>query len=105
MKKILILAAALTGIPAATPASAHHLQNLQTPYANRGACESAVAEFNQDDWEMLLEAWPDYFSSQGEIASFLARAFPCEQSHSDGEWYIQNRFGQVLQSDWYLRRQ
>ena len=53
---------------------------------------------------MLLEAFPDYFSSQGEVASFLARAFPCEQSQSDGEWYIQNHLVQVLQSDWYLRR-
>lgn len=105
MKRILIFAAGATAFSTATPTAAHHLQNLDTPYASRGACESAVAGFNQDDWDMLLEAWPDYFSSQGEIASFLARAFPCEQSPSDSEWYIQNRFGQVLQSDWYLRRQ
>ena len=104
MKRILIFTAAIASIPATTPASAHHLQNLQTPYASRGACESTVADFNSDDWDMLLQAFPDFFSSQGEVASFLTRAFPCERSESDGEWYIQNDLGQVLQSDWYLRR-
>jgi hypothetical protein len=104
MKKLLMLAA-VAATTVTGPAFGHHLQNLDTPYASRGACEAAVADFNNDDWEMLLDLFPDYFSSQGEVASFLTRAFPCELSATDGQWYIQNRYGQVLHSDWYLRRQ
>lgn len=104
MKKLLTLAGAAAMITT-SPANAHHLQNLNTPYASRGACEAAVADFNSDDWDMLLNLFPDYFSSQGEVASFLTRAFPCELNPTDGQWYIQNDYGQVLHSDWYLRRQ
>jgi len=104
MKKLLTLAGA-AAMTMTSPAFAHHLQNLDTPYASRGACEAAVADFNSDDWEMLLDLFPDYFSSQGEVASFLTRAFPCELNPNDDQWYIQNHYGQVLHSDWYLRRQ
>jgi hypothetical protein len=54
---------------------------------------------------MLLDRFPGFFSSQGEVASFLTRAFPCELNESDGKWYIQSQFGQVLHTEWYLRRQ
>lgn len=104
MKKLLIVAGAAAMV-VTSPAFAHHLQNLNTPYASRGACEAAVADFNSDDWDMLLDLFPDYFSSQGEVASFLTRAFPCELNAADDQWYIQNRYGEVLHSDWYLRRQ
>jgi len=87
-----------------TNAPAHHLENLNTPYPNRGACEAAVADFNSDDRDMLLERFPNFFSSNGEVASFLTRAFPCEQSDADGQWYIKNRLAESLSSDWYLRR-
>jgi len=104
MKTILILAAAAAALTAASPASAHHLQNLDTPYASRGECESTVARFNTDDWDMLLAQFPTFFSTQGDVASFLTRAFPCEQA-ADGNWYIQNHLAQTLSSDWYLRHQ
>jgi hypothetical protein len=53
---------------------------------------------------MLRDRFPTFFSSQGEVASFLTRAFPCEQSEVDGQWYIQDRLVEVLGSDWYQRR-
>ena len=49
MKTILILAAGAAALAAASPVSAHHLQNLDTPYTSRGDCESTVAHFNADD--------------------------------------------------------
>jgi hypothetical protein len=104
MKKLLTMAGAVA-TAMTSPAFAHHLDNLDTPYATRGACEAAVADFNNDDWDMLLDRFPGFFSSQGEVASFLTRAFPCELNESDGKWYIQSQFGQVLHTEWYLRRQ
>jgi len=104
MKIILILAAGAAALAASSPASAHHLQNLDTPYASRGVCESTVAHFNADDWDMLLDQFPTFFQTQGDVASFLTRAFPCEQG-GDGNWYIRNHLAQTLSSDWYLRHQ
>jgi len=101
--KAISLLAGVAVLVVSTNAPAHHLENLNTPYESRGACESAVADFNSDDWDMLLERFPDFFSSHGEVASFLTRAFPCEQG-GDGNWYIQNRLAQTLGSDWFLRR-
>jgi hypothetical protein len=94
----------MAALAVSSGAAAHHLENLDTPYPSRGACEAAVADFNNDDWDMLRDRFPTFFSSQGEVASFLTRAFPCEQSEVDGQWYIQDRLVEVLGSDWYQRR-
>ena len=102
--KAISLLAGMAVLVVSTNAPAHHLDNLDTPYPSRGACEAAVADFNSDDRDMLLERFPNFFSSNGEVASFLTRAFPCEQSDADGQWYIQNRLAETLSSDWYLRR-
>ena len=104
MKTILILAAGLAAVSVGSPTAAHHLQNLDTPYASRGECEATVAHFNADDWDMLLAQFPTFFSTQGDVASFLTRAFPCEQG-GDGNWYIRNHLAETLSSDWYLRHQ
>lgn len=104
MKTILILAVATTALVTGTPAAAHHLENLNTPYASRGVCESTVAHFNADDWDMLLDRFPTFFSTQGDVASFLTRAFPCEYNSGDGNWYIQNHLAEALASDWYQHR-
>jgi len=104
MMKAISLLAGMAMLVVSTNAPAHHLDNLDTPYPSRGACEAAVADFNSDDRDMLLERFPNFFSSNGEVASFLTRAFPCEQSDADGQWYIQNRLAETLSSDWYLRR-
>lgn len=101
MTKSLVIAAAALGL--ATPAAAQHLDNLDTPYASRGACESNVARFNTDVRPVLTENFPQFFGDNGDAAAFLTRAFPCEMG-DDGNWYIQDRRGAVLFSDWYQRR-
>lgn len=101
MKKALLIAAVLTAL--AAPASANHILNLDTPYATRGACEAAVADFGSDDRDGLLDRFPNFFDSTGDVASFLTRAFPCERG-GDGQWYIRDRRLEVLQSDWFLRK-
>jgi hypothetical protein len=102
MRKFWILASVAVAT-AASPAFAHHLENLNSPYPSRGACESAVADFNSDDADMLLDRFPNFFSSEGEVRSFLTRAFPCEPNEADGQWYITDHRLDVLTSDWYLR--
>ena len=101
----LLIIAAIAAIGVATPAAAAHLDNLDTPYASRGACESAVAGFNSDVRGELLDNFPAFFSSEGEVSSFLTRAFPCEFNQADGNWYIQDDRLEVLTSDWYQQRQ
>lgn len=101
MTKLQVLAGiALIGF--VTPAKAGHLANLNTAYSSRGDCEAAVADFNSDDAETLLNAFPGFFDNYGDVASFLTRAFPCEAS--DDDWFIRDRRIQVLNSDWYTRR-
>ena len=95
--------AAFAVIALAAPAAAAHLDNLDTPYPTRGACESAVAGFNSDVREQLLDQFPTFFSNEGEVSSFLTRAFPCELE-GDGNWYIQDHRLEVLTSDWYQHR-
>ena len=99
------LVAGLAAIAAAGPASAGQLDNLNTPYSTRGACESANAGFSNEVRDSLLDNFPNFFSSEGDVASFLTRAFPCEVNASDGQWYIKDHRLQVLTSDWYQRRQ
>ncbi len=103
MKKfpIVIGIAALT---AAVPAPANHLLNLDTPYASRGECEAAVADFNSDDRDGLLVRFPTFFENRGDAQSLLTRAFPCELNEDDGQWYITSHLGDVLASEWYQRR-
>lgn len=98
-----LLAILATGVAFAAPASAQHLDNLDTPYASRGACESNVARFNHNVRPTLLESFPQFFGDNGDVAAFLTRAFPCEMA-DDGYWYIQDMRGAVLFSDWYQRR-
>lgn len=102
MKRIVTLA--LLAAAFASPASASHIFNLDTPYPSRGACESAVAAFGNADRDRLLESFPNFFSSEGEVASFLTRAFPCELDPSDGQWYIGDYRAAVIRSDWFQRR-
>ena len=95
---LLFLGAAVVAIP--SPALADHAFNLDTPYSNRGSCESANAEFDNGDREWLSEAAG---LSDGEIRSMLQRAWRCERA-SDGQWYITDHRIEVLSSDWWLRR-
>ncbi len=103
MRAFCILAG-IAAITVAGPALAHHPEHLDFPFPTRGACEAETqALSNDDDW--LLESFPGVFSSAGEVRSFLNRAFSCDVHESDGQWYITDHRSEVLNSDWYLRRQ
>ena len=84
----------------ASPAFADHAFNTDTPYASRGACEAANADFDNGDREWLSEAAG---LSDGEIRSMLKRAWTCELG-SDGQYYITDHRIEVLGSEWWQRR-
>ena len=88
----------------AGPAFAGQLENLDTPYASRGECESANAGFSNEVRDSLLEQFPNFFHSEGDVQSFLTRAFTCELDPSDGNWYIRDHRFDVIGSEWYQRR-
>ena len=100
MNKLNILMA-IAAAAVASPAFADHVNYLDVPFPTRGACEAKTnALSNGDDW--LLEAFPGLFSSEGEVRSFLNRAFTCEPT--DGSYYITDHRVEVLGSDWFQRR-
>jgi hypothetical protein len=87
----------------AGPAVANHIEHLNDPFATRGACEAKTSALsNEDDW--LLDAFPDVFSSEGEVRSFLNKAFTCDLNGSDGNFYITDHRQEVLDSDWFQQR-
>ncbi len=104
MNKLLILATAAAAL-AASPAPASHVNHTQIPFASRGECEAMNADLRSDDREALQIAFPALFSSDGEVESFLTRAMTCELNQGDGNWYITNHIEEILDSDWFLRRQ
>lgn len=103
MKSIMLLAG-IAALAAAAPASAQHLANLDTPYPTRGACEAAMASFNDDVRDMLVVQFPFLFETEGEAASFITKAFICELDSADDHYYIRDRRLQVITSDWFQRR-
>lgn len=102
MKKRLLIAAVGTMF-LATPALAHHVEYLDVPFDSRGACEAERASLSNND-DFLISAFPELFSSEGEVRSFLNRAFRCEQSHGGSDWYITDHRLEVLGSDWFQKR-
>jgi hypothetical protein len=102
--KRLFFVTTLAALSIAAPASASHFLNLNVPYDSRGACQAAVADFNIDDRERLLDTFPEFFDSLGDVESFLNRAFSCEIDAASDQWFIKDGRGAVLSSDWYLRR-
>jgi hypothetical protein len=102
MIKLFIAAAAVGAFVAATPAAANHVFHLNDPFPSRGACQAETSALsNDDDW--LLDAFPQLFSSEGEVRSFLNRAFKCEPRGD--EWFITDHRVEVINSDWFQRRQ
>lgn len=95
---------AIGALVVASPAAADHIFHLAIPYSSRGACEAEVAALSNDDRDSLLDRFPQFFSSTGEVASFLTRAFTCERNGSDGQWYIEDNRQQVINSEWFQRR-
>ena len=103
MRKLLIMAIVGT-MGTASPVFAHHAEHLDIPYDSRGECEAVIATLRNDDREFLMQIGPQYFSTAGDVNSFLSRAFSCELSDLDGAWYITDHRLEVLDSDWFLRR-
>ena len=100
MKRPSILLA-IGAIVIASPAVANHVTELNVPFDSRGACEAETSALsNEDDW--LLDAFPEIFSSEGEVRSFLNRAFTCEPRGD--AWYITDHRAEVLGSQWFQRR-
>ena len=97
----LLAAWAVGALVIISPAAANHINYLNTPFPSRGACEAQRASLSNDD-DFLLDAFPQLFSSEGEVRSFLNRAFTCEQRGSD--WYITDHRIEVLDSAWFQRR-
>jgi len=103
MKTISILTG-LAAIVAASPAFSNHLLGNHTPFPSRGACESFAAEgLSFVERDALLDAFPQFFNSEGDVTSFLTRAWTCELNEDDGQWYIGDHRFDVLNSDWYQR--
>jgi hypothetical protein len=94
---------AFVALAFATPAAANHIFN-PGPYESRGDCEAESAALSNDDRDQLLARFPQLFSSEGEVASFLSRAFTCDRNPDDGKWYITDRRQDVINSDWFQRR-
>jgi hypothetical protein len=103
MKRVSILAA-IGLMSIASPAIAHHADHLDIPYDSRGECEASIATLRNEDRDFLQQIGPQYFSDAGDVESFLSRAFTCELSDADGQWYITDHRIEVLTSDWFLKR-
>jgi hypothetical protein len=99
MKKLITLIAfAAAGV--STAAAAH---DTETPFPSRGACESASADMSNGENAWLLATFPDLFGTTGEAASFLTRAWTCDQA-ADGQYYITGHIEDVLASHWFEQR-
>jgi hypothetical protein len=85
----------------ATPAAAH---DTVTAFANRGACESASAAISNAEAGGLLANFPQFFDSRGEVSSFLTRAWTCDRSGADGQYYMVDHVAETLGSDWFQQR-
>jgi hypothetical protein len=103
MKTRLILSG-FAAIAATSPAFASHLVGNDTPFPTRGACESYTAEGIPAERQRLVDNFPNFFDSYGDVASFLTRAWTCELNEEDGQWYIGDHRFDVLGSEWYQRR-
>ena len=103
MKKLPILAG-FASLTFATPTVAHHAENLGIPFDSRGDCESTMDQFRSRDKDFLTSTFPQIFSTAGDVNSFLSRAFTCDLSDVDGQWYISDHRAEVLASDWFQRR-
>lgn len=75
MKTFLVLA--VLGCASLSTAAAAHDTNV--PYASRGQCESASAAQSNAEKDWVLATFPDLFDSTGQVASFLTRAWTCDQ--------------------------
>jgi hypothetical protein len=99
----LFIPLALGALALGAPAAANHVLHLDDPFSSRGACEAERQELSNTD-DFLIDVFPELFSSEGEVRSFLNKAFTCELHPDDGQWYITDHRTDVLDSDWFKRR-
>lgn len=99
--KMLITLIALGAVSTSGVALAH---DTTTPFATRGACEAVSAAMSNDERDGLLSAFPQFFDSSGEVSSFLTRAWTCDRSGSDGQYYMSDHVAETLNSAWFEQR-
>ncbi len=100
----LFAALGLGALAVTAPAMAHHIDNLETPYASRGACEAAMAGLAAEDADTLPDRFPQFFGRRGDAASFLTRAFTCDYDPVAQAWFITDHRVEILNSDWFLKK-
>ena len=100
MKTIMVLGA-LCSLAIPSIAAAH---DTTAAFASRGDCESASAAMSNAEKDWLLVQFPDLFDTTGEAASFLTKAWTCDLNSTDGEYYITNHIQEILDSQWFARR-
>ena len=100
MKKfslVIGLAAAIAG----TAAIAH---DTTISYATRGACEASSAAQSNAEKDWLLATFPQFFTTEGDVSSFLTRAWTCDPNGSDGQFSLTSHVADTLSSEWFQRR-
>ena len=100
MKNLSIIA----GIAAVTFATAATAHDTTVGYSTRGGCEASTAMQSNAEKDWLLDTFPQFFTTEGDVSSFLTRAWTCDRSSSDGEYYITDHVADTLSSDWFQHR-
>jgi hypothetical protein len=100
----LLISVAIGALAIAAPVAAHHVEYLDVPFDSKGECEAFSAQLRNDDRDYLEQLNPQVFQNAGDVNSFLSRAFTCELSDADGEWYITDHRLDVINSEWFQRR-
>jgi len=99
-----LISLGLGALAVAGPVAAHHVEYLDVPFDSRGECEAFSAQLRNDDRAYLEQLNPQVFQTAGDVNSFLSRAFTCELSDVDGEWYITDHRLDVINSEWFQHR-
>ena len=100
MRKLTLLAG-WAAVTLATGAAAH---DTTIAYSTRGGCEASSAAQSNAEKDWLLGTFPQFFSTEGDVSSFLPRAWTCDRNPSDGQFYLTDHVADTLGSDWFQQR-